>query len=58
MNDKFIENEDLDLLINNITMSHKPPTGKRKLSDWVKEHKDTIGKEYISSTARYYDNKK
>jgi len=53
-NDKFIERDDLLLMSSGITCSLEPPTGKRKLTDFLEKYKDTIGRRYISSNARYY----
>ena len=51
---KGIRINDLLILKNNLAMSLDPPTGSRKLTDFLIKNKDTIGKEYISSTKRYY----
>ncbi len=32
-----------------------PPAGKTRLSDWVKEHADTLGTQYASEIDRHYD---
>jgi hypothetical protein len=34
--DKFIEDQDLDIMIQGLTQSHKDPTGKIVYTDWVR----------------------
>lgn len=52
--DKFVEKDDLLLMMKGITHSHGPVTGQRRLTDFITDHKNTLGMNYINSTARYY----
>lgn len=52
--DILIDRGDLDLMTERITCSNKEPLGRIKYSDWVRRHKDTLGKQYINSLQRYY----
>ena len=54
MKDKLIDRTDLDLMLLGLTQSHNPPTGKRKYTEWVEEHKETLGREWNSTLKRYY----
>ena len=42
-NDKFVERDDLLLMTEGYTRSFDPPTGNRKLTDFLEQYKDTIG---------------
>jgi hypothetical protein len=54
LKDILIDRTDIDLLTHRITATTKPPLGKLAYSDFVREHKDTLGKTYINSIQRYY----
>ena len=42
-------------LMENRLVVQSPPLGKRKLSEWVEKHKETIGMKYTSELARRID---
>ena len=52
--DILIDYTDIDLMTHHITMTKKEPLGRLKLSEWVREHKDTLGLTYLNSMKRYY----
>jgi hypothetical protein len=52
--DILVDRTDLKLMLDGITSSDHPPLGRIALSTWVKEHRDTLGRQYISSLKRYY----
>lgn len=52
--DILIDKTDIDLLTHGITATHKEPLGKLSYLEWVRNNKDTLGLQYISSLQRYY----
>ena len=50
--DVFITREEIKGLKSNLLCTHAPPAGKTKLTDWLRENKDTVGKKYASEIAR------
>ena len=56
--DVLLDNDDLSLLSDSITMADEPDDPliqkRRSLFEWIDEVKDDLGREYISSFARYY----
>ena len=53
--DVFITREEIEGLKSNLLYTGSEPTGKTKLTDWLKENKDTVGKKYASEIARRKD---
>ena len=45
-------------LMGDLLCTDSPPTGKTKLTDWTREHKDTLGVRYASELARRKDRRK
>ena len=45
-------------LMGDLLCTDSPPTGKTKLTDWTREHKDTLGVRYASELARRRDRRK
>ena len=45
-------------LMGDLLCTDSPPTGKIKLTDWTREHKDTLGVRYASELARRRDRRK
>ena len=41
-------------LMDNLLLTYSAPTGKTKLSDWVAENKDTLGKRYANELTRHF----
>jgi uncharacterized protein YbjT (DUF2867 family) len=52
LNDTILTWEEILGLTDDLLCSKQPPTGKTKLTDWVKEHKDTLGKKYTNEIQR------
>jgi NADH dehydrogenase len=52
--DVVLTPEEVDGLMQNLLVSTEPPRGRTRLSDWLAEHKDTVGKEYASELKRHY----
>jgi NADH dehydrogenase len=50
--DVFITREEIEGLMAELLYVDSPPTGKTKLTDWAKEHADTLGNVYASELAR------
>ena len=41
--------------MNSLLFVDSPPVGKTKLTEWVKEHRDSLGRKYTSELARRKD---
>ncbi len=41
-------------LMDNLLVSKNPPTGTTKLSEWLAEHRDSVGTRYASEVARHF----
>jgi len=52
VNDLFITREEIDGLMADLLYVDSPPTGKTKLTDWARDHADTLGRHYSSELAR------
>jgi NADH dehydrogenase len=52
--DVVLTQEEVDGLMSNLLVVDGPPTGRARLSDWLHEHADTVGKQYASELARHY----
>ncbi len=52
LNDTILTWEEILGLTDDLLCSKQPPTGKTKLTDWIKEHKDTLGKKYANEIQR------
>jgi len=53
--DVTITREEIDGLMGDLLYVDAPPAGKTKLTDWAKEHAETLGKKYTSEMARRKD---
>ena len=53
--DVTITREEIAGLMGELLYVDAPPQGKTRLTDWVKEHADTLGKKYTSEMARRKD---
>ena len=51
-NDVFITREEIQGLMANLLYVDTPPTGKTKLTDWIKQNADKLGLEYASELER------
>ncbi|MBI5564381.1 MAG: NAD(P)H-binding protein [Chloroflexi bacterium] len=52
--DVVLTQEEVDGLMSNLLVVDGPPTGRTRLSEWLREHADTAGKQYASELARHY----
>ncbi len=50
--DRMLTRAEIKGLKANLLVTHSPPVGKTKLTDWVKENADTLGMKYASELAR------
>lgn len=53
--DVTITREEIEGLMGDLLYVNSPPAGKTKLTDWAKEHADSLGKKYTSELARRRD---
>ncbi len=53
--DVMITREEVQGLMAGLLHVDSPPTGKTKLTQWVKEHRETLGRRYTSELARRKD---
>ena len=54
VNDVVLTREEIDGLMAGLLVSNAPPTGKTRLSDWIKQNANTIGTRYSSEMDRHY----
>ncbi len=54
LGDVVLTRDEITGLMANLLISQQPPTGHTLLSDWLKQHADTIGKKYASELRRHY----
>lgn len=52
--DVVITQEEIKGLMGNLLVSEKPPTGRTRLSDWLRQNANTIGVTYASELTRHY----
>lgn len=55
VNDLFITREEIDGLMADLLYVDSPPTGKTRLTDWTRDHSETLGQHYSSELARRRD---
>ena len=53
--DVVITREEIEGLTADLLCTDSPPTGDTKLSEWIREHADSLGKKYTSELARRRD---
>ena len=54
MRDTALTRDEVDGLMAGLLASDAPPTGTTRLSDWLKENADSLGRRYISELRRNY----
>ena len=54
LRDVVLTSEEIDGLMSGHLVSTQPPTGTTHLSNWLKDHRQTLGKNYASELARHY----
>ncbi|TMF14371.1 MAG: NAD-dependent epimerase/dehydratase family protein [Chloroflexi bacterium] len=52
--DMLLTREELDDLMHDILVSHEPPRGATRLTDWLPLHRDDVGRRYASEMERHY----
>ncbi|MCH7744546.1 MAG: hypothetical protein IIC84_00550 [Chloroflexi bacterium] len=52
--DSGITPDEIDGLMANLLVSDSQPTGHTRLSDWLDEHADSLGRGYVSELERHY----
>jgi NADH dehydrogenase len=52
--DMLLTRDEMDDLMHDILVSHEPPRGTIRLSDWLKVNKDWVGRQYASEMERHY----
>jgi NADH dehydrogenase len=52
--DMLLTRDELDDLMNDILVSHEPPRGTTRLTEWLPLHRDEVGRHYASEIARHY----
>jgi NADH dehydrogenase len=55
--DTFITREEIKGLMDSLLCVNTPPTGKTRLTDWMRANADTLGRNYASELARRQDRK-
>ncbi len=53
--DVMITRDEITGLMNGLLYVDSPPVGKTKLTEWIKEHRDSLGRTYTSELARRND---
>jgi nucleoside-diphosphate-sugar epimerase len=52
--DMLLTRDELDDLMRDILLSHEPPRGTTRLTDWLPSNRDQIGRGYASEIERHY----
>ena len=52
--DVVLTREEVDGLMSNLLVSSGPPTGRTRLSEWLRQHADTVGARYASEVKKHY----
>ena len=58
MGDVFLTREEIAGLMRGLLATDSPPAGRTKLTDWCREHADSLGYKYASELARRKDRRK
>ena len=54
LRDVVLTRDEIDGLMAGHLVSSDPPTGSTRLTDWMRQHRDTLGHRYASELARHY----
>jgi uncharacterized protein YbjT (DUF2867 family) len=54
VNDVLITRDEIDGLMANLLVSHSPPMGETRLSEWLKQNRDMVGRYYRSELKRHW----
>lgn len=52
--DVVLTRDEVEGLMAGLLMSRDPPTGKTRLSDWLEQNADMVGRHYLSELKRHY----
>lgn len=52
--DVVLTKEEIDGLMSGHLVSQGPPTARTRLTDWMRDHRETLGRHYASELARHY----
>ena len=52
--DVVLTREEIDGLMSGHLVSQGPPTAQTRLTDWMRDHRDSLGRHYASELARHY----
>ena len=52
--DVVLTREEIDGLMSGYLVSQGPPTAQTRLTDWMRDHRETLGRHYASELARHY----
>jgi len=52
--DMLLTRDELDDLMHDILVSHEPPRGRTRLTDWLTSNRDQVGRGYASEIERHY----
>lgn len=52
--DVVLTRDEISGLMGNLLVSAHPPVGRRRLSDWIAQHRETLGRRYASELARHF----
>lgn len=52
--DVIVTRDEVRGLMSSLLLSQGPPTGQTRLSDWLEEHAESVGRRYASEMARHY----
>jgi NADH dehydrogenase len=52
--DILLTRDELDDLMHDILVSHEPPRGTTRLTDWLRLHRNDVGRTYASEMERHY----
>jgi NADH dehydrogenase len=55
LKDFVLTEEEIKGLMADLLVSHRPPTGRTSLENWIEAHAKSIGKTYASELARHYE---
>ena len=52
--DMMLTRDELDDLMHDILISHEPPRGRTRLTDWLRTNAETVGRVYASEVVRHH----
>ena len=52
--DMLLTRDELDDLMHDILVSHEPPRGTTRFTDWLRLHRNDVGRRYASEMQRHY----